>query len=56
MTSDDSAEAGNVPYQFSSGMATGSLASAIAAETTLGAAITVFFAAAASFADVDVDR
>jgi len=45
VTSEDSAEAGNVPNQFSNGMATGSLATAIGADTTLGAAITEFLTA-----------
>ena len=49
----DAALAGNVANEFASGIATGSLATAIAADTTLSAAITEFLAAA-SFADNDV--
>jgi hypothetical protein len=52
-TTNDAALAGNVANEFASGIATGSLATAIAADTTLAAAITEFLAAA-SFADNDV--
>lgn len=49
----DSALAGDVTNQFLNGMATGALATAIAADTTIGAATTEFLAAA-SFLDNDV--
>lgn len=52
-TTNDAALAGDVANEFLNGMATGTLATAIAADTTLAAAITEFLAAA-SFADNDV--
>ena len=52
-TTNDAAVAGNVANQIASGMATGTLATAIAADTTIAAAITEFLAAS-SFANNDV--